>query len=39
ILVLQCLSVVLQEKRGHTPQEYVLRHPGGTLGQLRENEV
>ncbi len=37
-LVLQGLSVVLQEKRGLTPQEYVLRHPGGTLGQLRENE-
>jgi len=39
ILVLQCLSVILQEKRGLTPQEYVLRHPGGSLGQLRENEV
>ena len=37
-LVLQGLSVVLQEMRGLTPQEYVLRHPGGTLGQLRENE-
>lgn len=39
ILILQCLSVVLQEKRGLTPQEYVLRHPGGTLGQLRDDEV
>ncbi len=38
ILVLQGLSVVLQEKRGLTPAEYVLRHPGGILGQLRENE-
>ncbi len=38
ILVLQGLSVVLQEKRGLTPAEYVLRHPGGMLGQLRENE-
>ncbi len=37
-LVLQGLSVVLQEMRGLTPQEYVLRHPGGALGQLRENE-
>ena len=37
-LVLQGLSVVLQEMRGLTPQEYVLRHPGCTLGQLRENE-
>lgn len=37
-LVLQALSVVLQEKRAITPQEYVMRHPGGALGQLRENE-
>ncbi len=37
-LVLQALSVVLQEKRAITPQEYVLRHPGGKLGELRENE-
>ena len=36
--VLQALSVVLQEKRAMTPAEYVLRHPGGTLGKLRENE-
>ena len=38
ILVLQALSVLLQEKRAMTPEEYVLRHPGGALGQLRENE-
>lgn len=38
ILMLQALSVLLQERRGITPQEYVLRHPGGALGQLRENE-
>lgn len=37
-LALQALSVVLQEKRAITPQEYVLRHPGGSLGALRENE-
>ncbi len=37
-IVLQGLSILLQEKRGLTPQEYVLRHPGGSLGQLRENE-
>lgn len=37
-LVLQALSVILQEQRAMTPQEYVLRHPGGALGQLRENE-
>ena len=38
ILVLQALSVVLQARRALTPQEYVLRHPGGALGKLRENE-
>ncbi len=37
-LVLQGLSVVLQEKRAITPEEYVLRHPGGALGKLRDNE-
>ena len=37
-LVLQGLSIVLQEKRQITPQEYVLRHPGGSLGKLRDNE-
>lgn len=37
-LMLQGLSVVLQERRAITPQEYVMRHPGGALGQLRENE-
>ena len=37
-VVLQGLSVVLQEKRAITPEEYVLRHPGGTLGKLRDNE-
>lgn len=36
--VLQCLSVVLQEAANITPAEYVKRHPGGALGQLRENE-
>ncbi|EMS73401.1 KpsF/GutQ family sugar-phosphate isomerase [Ruminiclostridium cellobioparum] len=38
ILVLQGLSIVLQSIRKITPQEYVKWHPGGTLGQLRENE-
>lgn len=38
VFVLQCLSVVLQEKVGITPEQYVKRHPGGALGQLRENE-
>ncbi len=39
LLVLQALSVVLQEKRGITPEEYVLRHPGGSLGRLRDDEI
>ncbi len=37
-LVLQALSVLLQEKRHLTPREYVQRHPGGSLGRLREEE-
>lgn len=37
-VMLQGLSVVLQEHRAITPAEYVMRHPGGTLGKLRENE-
>lgn len=37
-IALQMLSIILQERRNITPQEYVLRHPGGALGQLRENE-
>lgn len=39
LLMLQDLSVVLQEKRNLTPQEYVLRHPGGALGKLRDSEL
>ncbi len=38
IIVLQALSVVLQEKRALTPREYVQRHPGGALGVLRDGE-
>ena len=37
-LVLQALSVVLQANAGVTPQQYIKWHPGGKLGQLRENE-
>ncbi|MGI6234481.1 MAG: SIS domain-containing protein [Christensenellales bacterium] len=37
-LVLQALSVILQSHRELSPKEYVLRHPGGSLGQLREDE-
>lgn len=36
--VLQCLSVLLQETVDMTPAEYVKRHPGGSLGKLRDNE-
>lgn len=36
--VLQCLSVLLQETSNITPEEYVKRHPGGSLGKLREGE-
>ena len=38
IYVLQRLSVLLQAHRGLTPDEYLLRHPGGSLGVRRENE-
>jgi len=38
ILVLQGLSIILQEIKGLTPQQYVKWHPGGALGRLRENE-
>lgn len=38
ILVLQALSVVLQAQKQLTPEQYVLRHPGGSLGKLRDNE-
>ncbi len=37
-LMLQALSVLLQERAALTPQQYVLRHPGGALGQLRSHE-
>lgn len=37
-LVLQALSVILQAECGQTPTEYVRCHPGGKLGQLREEE-
>lgn len=38
ILTLQALSVALQAERAWTPEEYVRCHPGGKLGQLRDNE-
>lgn len=39
MLVLQGLSTILQGEKQHTPEEYVKRHPGGTLGKLRPDEV
>lgn len=38
LFVLQALSVVLQEDFGVTPEQYVKWHPGGKLGELRDNE-
>lgn len=38
-LVLQALSVLLQERCGITPEQYVRRHPGGALGKLRDGEL
>lgn len=37
-LILQALSVILQSDRDITPQQYVRWHPGGKLGELRDNE-
>ena len=37
-LVLQALSVVLQEHADVTPKQYVKWHPGGKLGELRKGE-
>ena len=38
MLVLQSLSIALQVNRGLDPKQYVKWHPGGMLGQLRDNE-
>ena len=38
ILVLQALSVILQEKSELTAKEYIKKHPGGVLGIIREGE-
>ncbi len=37
--ILQCLSIILQDYTQITPEEYVKRHPGGSLGKLRESEM
>lgn len=39
VFVLQGLSILLQCKKDITPEQYVKWHPGGALGQLRDNEV
>jgi len=38
ILTLQALSVALQVESGQDPVSYVQCHPGGALGQLRDDE-
>jgi len=38
ILCLDALSVMLQAEKGWDPESYVRCHPGGKLGELRENE-
>ena len=38
MLTLQALSVALQVEKDWDPVRYVRCHPGGKLGQLRENE-
>lgn len=38
MLVLQALSVLLQEEKDWDPVKYVRCHPGGKLGELREDE-
>ena len=38
LITLQALSVALQSECGQTPEEYVRCHPGGKLGELREEE-
>ncbi len=38
LLTLQALSVALQVEKDWDPVKYVRCHPGGKLGQLRENE-
>lgn len=38
LLTLQALSVALQAEKKWDPVQYVRCHPGGKLGQLRENE-
>lgn len=39
MLMLQYLSVLLQQDAHVTPEQYVMHHPHGALGKLREDEV
>ena len=38
MLILEALSVVIQVEKDWNPEKYVRCHPGGKLGELRENE-
>ena len=38
LLTLQALSVALQANKNWDPVRYVRCHPGGALGQIRDNE-
>ena len=38
MLILEALSVVLQVEKEWDPEKYVRCHPGGKLGELRDNE-
>ncbi|EMS73405.1 KpsF/GutQ family sugar-phosphate isomerase [Ruminiclostridium cellobioparum] len=39
IIVLQGLSIMLQNKKNITPKQYIKWHPGGALGKLRQDEA
>ncbi|HEY5585182.1 MAG TPA: SIS domain-containing protein [Ruminiclostridium sp.] len=39
VFILQGLSILLQCKKDITPEQYVKWHPGGALGQIRDNEA
>ena len=38
MLILEALSVILQVEKEWDPEKYVRCHPGGKLGELRDNE-
>ncbi|ADK79935.1 KpsF/GutQ family sugar-phosphate isomerase [Sediminispirochaeta smaragdinae] len=38
IFILQGLSIILQSIREVTPEQYIIWHPGGALGELRDHE-